>query len=206
MIGFQIESKLQIVQCPVKCGTLCYAFQSASWERLYWTPSWNPLTAFRCRCCYLNACEDWVEGSGDDILSGCDASKKQTGEAPSWLRCSLIFASFPKSLHQNVSEWPPCRLFFFQDGTRATVVKQVGTVSCESDVLKMSVITSAGRLACVLRIQPAKLSGSASLIFTPSRLFSHIHSGYFQWPVFWRQSQPYSWLFVREMKDITKCV
>lgn len=52
-----------------------------------------------------------------------------------------------------------------------TIAKQVGAVSCESDVLKMSVITSASRLACVLSIQPAKLSGSALLIFTPSRLF-----------------------------------
>ncbi len=51
------------------------------------------------------------------------------------------------------------------------VLKQVGTISCESDMLKMSVMTLTRGLAQVLSTWPGMLSGPAALlIFTLRRI------------------------------------
>ncbi len=86
------------------------------------------------------------------------------------------------------------------------VLKQVGTLSCDSDTFKMSVMTSTSWLAHALRTRPGMLSSPASLlIFTLSRILltSALDSDRL---VFWRQSRLDSWFFVEEIKVSTKCV
>ncbi len=91
---------------------------------------------------------------------------------------AVLENQFLKALHQNGDECH-CRLFRYNGRIK-------GTVSCDSEMLKVSVMTSTSWFAQVLSTRPGMLSGPAALlIFTPSRVFSYIHYGYLQWLVIW---------------------
>ncbi len=61
---------------------------------------------------------------------------------------------------------------FLGTGMMVVVLKQVGTLSCDSEMLKMSVMSSTSWLTLVLSTRPGMLSGPAALLmFTLSRVF-----------------------------------
>ena len=80
---------------------------------------------------------------------------------------------------------------------KVAVLKQQGTISCENDISKMSVITSASWLAHVLV--------HGKVCYQSWQLYSYSF-GYWQLAVVWRWSRLNSWVFVQEIKVSIKCI
>ncbi len=96
----------------------------------------------------------------------------------------------------SATGWKSFRLDRYNGtGTKVTVLQQMGTLSCDSEMLKMSVMTSAGWHKFLVDSQGCYQQNS-----------SHSCCGYWQWPVLWRQSRLDSWLFVEKIKASIKCV
>ncbi len=135
----------------------------------------------------------------------------QAGEDPSWLGCLMCWrTSLSKHFIRRGVNAPGQQLFTLDTadfwGMMVAVLKQVGTVSCDSEMLKMSVMTSTSWLAHVPLRGPGRYQASSITHIHSPQGCSHIRCGYRRWLLLWRWSRLDSWPFVEEIKASIKGV